>query len=117
MSIFGGIMSAIFGSSAKAAPAQPIEPTASKPTGGSGATATPSAPAATSTQTAAASASQSPAPPSQQVDVAAVLTSLAARSSEKLDWRKSIVDLMKLLQLDSSLTARKALAAELNYTG
>ena len=42
---------------------------------------------------------------------------LAARSSEKLDWRRSIVDLMKLLNLDSSLAARKELAQELSYTG
>ena len=52
-----------------------------------------------------------------QVDVEAVLTKLAAQNSEKLDWRKSIVDLMKLLNLDSSLAARKELAEELHYTG
>jgi hypothetical protein len=51
------------------------------------------------------------------VDVEAILTNLAAHHAEKLDWRKSIVDLMKLLDLDSSLTARKELAAELLYTG
>ena len=51
------------------------------------------------------------------VDVAAVLGALAAKSKEKLDWRKSIVDLMKLLNLDSSLSARKELAQELHYTG
>ena len=42
---------------------------------------------------------------------------LAGRSSERLDWRRSIVDLMKLINLDSSLAARKELAQELNYTG
>ena len=42
---------------------------------------------------------------------------LAAKSSEKLDWRRSIVDLMKLLNLDSNLAARKELAQELSYTG
>jgi hypothetical protein len=52
-----------------------------------------------------------------QVDVAVVLTKLAEQSKEKLDWRKSIVDLMKLLNLDSSLTARKQLAQELHYSG
>jgi hypothetical protein len=52
-----------------------------------------------------------------QVDVEAVLTGLAAKKGQKLDWRKSIVDLMKLLDLDSSLEARKDLAKELNYTG
>jgi len=51
------------------------------------------------------------------VDVEAVLTNLAGQNKEKLDWRSSIVDLMKLLDLDSSLSARKELAKELNYTG
>jgi hypothetical protein len=51
------------------------------------------------------------------VDVEAVLTGLAAQKKEKLDWRRSIVDLMKVLDLDSSLSARKQLAQELHYTG
>jgi hypothetical protein len=51
------------------------------------------------------------------VDVEAVLSELAKKSPQKLNWHTSIVDLMKLLGLDSSLTARKALAQELNYTG
>jgi len=51
------------------------------------------------------------------VDVEAVLTKLASQNKEKLDWRRSIVDLMKLLKLDSSLAARKELAKELHYTG
>ena len=55
--------------------------------------------------------------PQSAVDVEAVLTKLAAQNKEKLDWRRSIVDLMKLLKLDSSLSARKALAKELHYTG
>ena len=42
---------------------------------------------------------------------------LAGRATQKLDWRNSIVDLMKLINLDSSLTARKELAQELSYTG
>ncbi len=46
-----------------------------------------------------------------------MLTKLAAQNKEKLDWRRSIVDLMKLLKLDSSLSARKELAKELHYTG
>ena len=46
-----------------------------------------------------------------------MLAKLAAQKKEKLDWRKSIVDLMKLLDLDSSLGARKQLAKELNYAG
>jgi hypothetical protein len=46
-----------------------------------------------------------------------VLTKLAAQNKEKLDWRRSIVDLMKLIKLDSSLSARKELAKELHYAG
>jgi hypothetical protein len=52
-----------------------------------------------------------------QVDVAAVLTKLDDQNREKLDWRRSIVDLMKLLDLDSGLAARKQLAKELRYSG
>ena len=51
------------------------------------------------------------------MDVNAVLNELAAKSSEKLDWRTSIVDLLKLVGMDSSLAARKQLAAELQYPG
>jgi hypothetical protein len=47
------------------------------------------------------------------VDVAAILDDLAAKSSEKLDWRKSIVDLMKLVAIDSTLSSRNQLAREL----
>jgi hypothetical protein len=66
--------------------------------------------------------SERPAHPSQpvtmkEVDVDAVLTKLSAQQKEKLDWRRSIVDLMKLLKLDSSLSARKELAHELGYKG
>lgn len=51
------------------------------------------------------------------MDVAAILDSLAAKNPEKLDWRHSIVDLLKLVDVDSSFAARKALATELKYTG
>jgi len=54
---------------------------------------------------------------SAPVDVAAVLDGLAKQNKQKLHWRTSIVDLMKLLDLDSSLAARKELAKELGYTG
>src|SRR5262249_27822034 len=101
MSIFGSIMNAIFKGPAKATEA------ASAAVGGG------ASPAATS----GASASTSASAPASQVDVAAVLPGLAPQSKEKLDWRKSIVDLMKLLKLDSSLTARKELATELHYSG
>jgi hypothetical protein len=52
-----------------------------------------------------------------QVDVAAVLDTMAQDNPQKLDWRHSIVDLMKLLSLDSSLASRKELAQELGYGG
>ena len=64
-----------------------------------------------------APASSGSAPPAATVDVTAILDDLAAKNSEKLDWRKSIVDLMKLVGMDSSLAERKELAKELNYTG
>ena len=99
MSIFGNIMSAIFGHST--AQAQP------KPSTGN----TAAAPSASSASTSASTAPQS------QVDVEAVLNKLASQNREKLDWRKSIVDLMKLLKLDSSLSARQELAKELHYSG
>jgi Domain of unknown function (DUF3597) len=98
MSIFGKIMGAIFGSHASATPA------------GGGTTATPGA------GTAAAPSSAPVAPP-QSVDVAAIVDKAVAAKKEKLEWRTSIVDLMKALDIDSSLAARKELAKELGYTG
>ena len=95
MSIFGKIMSAIFGSKAGAAPA-----------GGGAATGSGSA-----------AGSSAPAAPAQSVDVAPILDKAVAGKGEKLAWRTSIVDLMKALDIDSSLTARKELAKELGYTG
>lgn len=62
-------------------------------------------------------ASGAPGGGAGQVDVAAVLNTLAASNREKLDWSHSIVDLMKLVGMDSSLSSRKALAADLHYTG
>lgn len=102
MSIFSRIKDAIFGASAKAAPSP--APTAPKPTAPSSAPA-PQAPAAPP--------QAAPAP----VDVEAVLQQLAAKQSQKLNWRTSIVDLMKLLGLDSSFENRKELARELGYQG
>jgi hypothetical protein len=51
------------------------------------------------------------------VDVTAILDGLVAKNPEKLDWKRSIVDLMKLVGMDSSLAARKELATELDYPG
>ena len=104
MSIFGTIMSAIF----KHANASPVAPAGQPPA--------PATPPSASPAPTSSSAPASPAP-SAPVDVEAILTKLAAQNKEKLDWQHSIVDLMKLLNLDSSLTARKALATELHYTG
>src|SRR5215510_9625765 len=56
-------------------------------------------------------------PPAQTVEVAAIVDKAAAAKGEKLEWRTSIVDLMKALDLDSSLSARKQLAKELHYDG
>jgi Domain of unknown function (DUF3597) len=101
MSIFGKIMSAIFGTSASATPAS------------GGATAPASGGAASSGSGSAAPA----AAPAQTVDVAPILDKAVAAKHEKLEWRTSIVDLMKALDIDSSLSARKELAHELGYTG
>lgn len=70
------------------------------------------APTTGATDTAAPAGS--PAAPMSQVDVAAKLDGLAAQKGEQLNWKTSIVDLLKLLDLDSSLTARQELAKELN---
>jgi hypothetical protein len=55
--------------------------------------------------------------PISRTEVEAILAKLAAEQRESLDWKNSIVDLMKLLKLDSSLDARKQLAQERGYTG
>ena len=98
MSIFGKIMSAIFGHSAEATPAGGG---AAAPAGGGGSSAS-AAPSAAPTYT---------------VDVAPILDKAVAAKHENLEWRTSIVDLMKALDIDSSLAARKELAKELGYTG
>jgi Domain of unknown function (DUF3597) len=77
--------------------------------------ATVAKPTATSSTAADATAVSGPAP--EPVDVTAILDDLAAKSSEDLDWKKSIVDLMKLVGMDSSLSARKELACDLDYKG
>ncbi len=61
----------------------------------------------------AAQSAPAPAAAITEVDVVAKLEGLAASNAEKLNWKVSIVDLLKLLGLDSSLTARKELATEL----
>jgi|tagenome__1003787_1003787.scaffolds.fasta_scaffold18976813_1 hypothetical protein len=117
MSIFGKIKDTIFGS-AKAKEAAPVgaDGASSSATPASTSAAPPAATSPAQTSPAVATASVGAAPMSQ-VDIEGVLTQRAAESKQKLDWRRSIVDLMKLLDLDSSLAARKELAKELNYTG
>ena len=73
--------------------------------------------AATATMSQPQSAPSASTPAAQSVDVDAVLTQMATKNSEKLDYKKSIVDLMKLVGMDSSLQSRKELADELGYTG
>src|SRR5262249_61308315 len=94
MSVFGDIVSAIFGSkhaagvtTAAAGPSAPMGPAASG------------------------------AKPISKADVEAILAKIADEQDEDLDWKSSIVDLLKLLKLDSGLGARKQLAQELGYTG
>jgi hypothetical protein len=102
MSILGKIMGAIFGEKASAAPAS-----------GGSASGAGSAPASPTP-----APSSAPAAPAQAVDVTPILDkAAAAKKGEKLEWRTSIVDLMKALDIDSSLAARKELAKELGYTG
>lgn len=55
--------------------------------------------------------------PRQNINVEEVLSGMAAKNSQKLDWQHSIVDLMKMLDMNSDLASRKQLAKELNYTG
>ena len=100
MSIFGKIKDAIFGKVQAAEPA----PAAPSPIGSA-------LDAATSAMATAAAAA-----PAAEVDVDAILTAEAANAGQALNWRTSIVDLMKLLGIDSSLDNRKSLAQELGYT-
>ncbi|GBR05283.1 DUF3597 domain-containing protein [Acetobacter oeni] len=104
MSIFGKIVSAIFGHASAAPPSAEVSSAAAadgKPAG----------------ITAPAAATPPSAPVAAPVDVDAILSGLAAKSGQQLNWKESIVDLLKLLNLDSSLDARKQLATELHYTG
>jgi hypothetical protein len=123
MSIFSAIKNAIFGhkTAETEAPRSTQTGGTTHPTG----TAPPKNPmpgfgqSATATQ---ASTPGIPASPTQakwerEVDVELVLESMASKNPQKLNWRTSIVDLMKLLGIDSSLENRKSLARELGYTG
>jgi 3-oxoacyl-ACP reductase-like protein len=105
MSVFGSIMSKIF-RRGEAPAAQAPRPSAPAP-----------APQASAPQAQPAPAAPAGPTPMAPVDVEAVLTVMANDNPQKLDWRYSIVDLMKLLSIDSSLQNRRALADELGYSG
>lgn len=110
MSIFGSIMSKIFNHPAAAATEPPAaDPVATPPTSPVSPPASAEAPAEPTTPTSV--------PPAQPVDVEAVLSDLASKNPQSLNYKTSIVDLMKLLDLDSSLKARTELAKELNFSG
>ena len=122
MGLFNNLMAKIFGHGAGAQPAGKSGAQAggtSPGAGGAGPTTVAAGGTAGSgggvaqTTGGATQASGSP----ESVDVAANLDAMAAKNPEKLDWKRSIVDLMKLVGMDSSLSARKELAKELNYTG
>ena len=105
MSIFSSIMDKIFRRDADDAPSGHGSSAGTQKTASATKTTTGSA-----TQAATGAATGS-------VDVEAVLSGMATKKGQKLDWQHSTVDLMKVLDLDSSLAARKELAKELNYTG
>lgn len=118
MSLFGSIISKIFGGGSASAQASgshvsetpTVSPAATGAGSGSSGAAAPStsgAPSATSAPTGSAA----------NVDVGQILSDMAAKKGENLNYKQSIVDLLKLLDLDSSLSARKQLADELHYTG
>jgi hypothetical protein len=110
MSIFGRIKDAIFGQAkaeraARNTPAAPVKPVTT--------------PAATPLRTNGQAIPASPvdAKWEREVDVEAVLEARVREKPQKLNWRSSIVDLMKLLDIDSSLENRRELARELGYIG
>ena len=107
MSVFGTIMSKILGKT----PAAGASPAAiTKPDAASAVAANAPSAAVTSPPTALPQSTPT-------VDVAAVLDALKDKAAQQLNWKTSIVDLMKLLSIDSSLAARKELAKELHYDG
>jgi 3-oxoacyl-ACP reductase-like protein len=109
MSILGKIFGRIFPHASAAQPS----PTATAQQAAPTAAASPATPAAQ----AAPAAGAAPAATLERVDIEAVLDGMAAKNPQKLNWRSSIVDLMKLVGMDSTLQERKDLADELGYTG
>ena len=113
MSILGNILSRITGGH----PSRSSEAQTSKPPMGVVIPKPAAAKPAASAPPTPAAAPAAPAPVLDAMDVEKHLDSLAAKNPQKLDWRKSIVDMMKLLGMESSLSERKELAKELGYTG
>jgi len=110
MSIFSSIKEKLFG---KAEAAKPVETAATADVTPATADTAPTTATAGNATAAATTAAATAAP----VDVAAIMDAAVKKNGQKLDWRHSIVDMMKALDLDSSLAARKELADELAYTG
>ena len=113
MGLFSNLMSKIFSH----APAPTVATASTSMPAAQAAAATQSTVAGAVATAVATEAPSVPKPAMPVVDVGAILTGLAAKNPEKLDWKRSIVDLMKLVGMDSSLTARKQLATELHYSG
>lgn len=122
MGIFDTIKNAIWGeekgAAAKPSPSiDPQKPVVASATGSVSTNVPSSAGSAPTATASAAPAAPSAAAPAGAVDVTAILDAAVKRKGQKLDWRHSIVDLMKALDLDSSLASRKKLAEELSYSG
>jgi hypothetical protein len=117
MGMFTNLMAKIFGHANAAPTAPPAAPSTTIESATAPSATTPAASAVSPATAAPAAAPDVAAAPAQAVDVSAILDGLAAKNPEKLDWKKSIVDLLKLVDMDSSLSARKQLATELHYPG
>jgi hypothetical protein len=113
MSIFSNILAKIFPPSHPAVVAQ--SPTGASAPGAPAAPGTAAAPTSPAAGTSAPQASAAPVAAAQPVDVEAVISKMPGASG--LNWKTSIVDLLKVLGLDSGLDARKQLAHELGYGG
>jgi hypothetical protein len=117
MGMFNNLISRILGHPAATPPAEVTPPNTPNTTIESATAPSATSPAASAVSPATAASASPAAAPAETVDVTAILDDMVARNSQKLDWKKSIVDLMKLVDMDSSLSARKQLATELHYPG
>ncbi|MBX4889746.1 DUF3597 domain-containing protein [Rhizobium bangladeshense] len=113
MGIFDKIKHAIFG---EAKAAEPVAGSAPK-TEPAQAPATPSAVPGAAPAASPAQGKPATRPAAATVDIVPILDAAAKKSGQKLDWRHSIVDLMKAVGMDASMAERKELAAELGYPG